>query len=242
MSLNVGGSDSRSGGTTQINLPAASPGQKELQDLNLQLAKIQAGEYLQGLKEQQDFRNSPLFATQNAIEQKASDNLLARLQGTAPVLNPDEQKRLDEVYGNTQRLGEQNLNRYAQETAAQRGMSVSDSPIGNEALRQQQEFTTNLGAQKAASAFDLGNSSQAFNQQLASFQASLRQQALANRLSMASNAPASFGLQSQLFGQQLAQAPRSFTGTNTGFNWGAGVNGQQAGGVMQGLGAMGVGG
>lgn len=210
--------------------------------INLELAKIQAGEFLAGLREQEEFRNSPLFATQRAIEQKASENILARLEGRAPILSPEEQGNLDTIYGNTQRQGEQNLSRFAQEIAAARGLAVSDSPIGNEALRQQQEFTSNLGAQKSASAFDLGNASQAFNQQLASFQAQLRQQALANRLSMASNAPASFGFQNSLFGERLGQANRSFTGSGSNFNWGAGANMGQAGQFMQGLGTMGVGG
>ena len=242
MSLNFGGSErrDRSSGTgtstTNIQLPEPDPQEARLREINLRLAQIQAGEYLRSLEEDEAFRQSPLFATQRAIEEKASANILARLTGEAPVLSPEEQARLDEIYGNTQREGEESLRRYAEEIAGARGLAVSDSPIGNEALRQHQEFIQNLGAQKAGSAFDLGNAATNFASEQQKFAAQLRQAAYMNRLSFASQQPSSFGFQGGLFGERLAGAPRSFsgsqsgTGSSTGFQWGAGVSGQDVAG------------
>lgn len=239
MSINFGGGSSRSSGTQTVAFPAPGPQEAALRDLNLQLARIQAGEYLRGLQRQQEFEASPTYGMQQDIEKRATQNILARLSGTAPVLSPEEQKRLDEIYGNTQRRGEQDLNRYSQEIAGARGLSVSDSPIGNEALRQQQEFTSNLGAQKAASAFDLGNAGTAFNQAQQAFANQLRQQAYMNRLAFSSQSPASFGFGQSLFGERLAGASRSFNGSGSTFNYGGGANSQQLGAA--GLGASGLG-
>lgn len=241
MSFNFGGSSGRSRGTTTVIMPPSSPEERELRRLNIELAKIQAGEYLRALQEDEAFRASPLFQTQRAIEAKASENILARLEGRAPVLAPEEQERLDTIFGNTQREGEESLQRFAEEIAASRGLNVADSPIGNEALRQQREFIQNLGAQKAASAFDLGNAATAFSQAQQQFANQLRQQAYMNRLAFASQTPSSFGFQGNLFAERLGQAGRSFTGSQSGFQWGGGVSARDAGGFMQGLGGLGVG-
>jgi hypothetical protein len=148
------------------------------------------------------------------------------------VLSPEAQQRIDTAFGATQSQGETDLMRFAQELAGQRGMRLSDSPIGNEALRQRNIFGQQLAGQKAASELDVGQTEANFDQAIRAFQAQLSQQAFMNRLSLSSGTPASFGLQSQLFGERLAAAPRSMTSFGSGTQWNTGVDlGQLMGGA-----------
>lgn len=234
MSLNFGSTSRRetSGGTQTIALPPASPEETELRQLNLQLGKEQLASLQRTQAEQTAYATSPLGMMQKQLEEKATANLLARITGQAPVLSPEEQARLDTIYGTAQSRGEADLMRFGQDIAAQRGMTVADSPIGAELLRQRRMFGEGLAAQRAESALNLGQAEAGFNQSLAQFQSNLRQQALANRLAMAGMSPASFQLGSQLFQQRLAGAPRTSNmfGNVRGSEAGGGISGKDVAG------------
>lgn len=103
-----------------------------------------------------------------------------------------------------------------------RGMTIGDSPIGNEYLRQSRELTEGLGAAKSASALDMGNTNANFNAAMSQFQNNLRQQSYMNRLSLSTAQPASYGMQGQLFGERQAQGTKQFKGFQTG--WNAGID------------------
>src|SRR5262245_55189801 len=110
MSINYG---SQKGSTkSQVIMPQASPQELELQNLNIQLAKSQLDEMNTAKTKQAAYEASPLYQTQQAIEQKASENLLARLTGQAPVLSPEEQARLDQIYDVSQRRGSEDIMRF----------------------------------------------------------------------------------------------------------------------------------
>jgi len=236
MSLNMGSSEQ----TQRTNVQPASPQEQELQALNLRIARQQAAQSEAAMAEQNAYSQSPQARMNQELQQRSTQALLDRLNGTAPVLNPQQQQMLDEAYNSTGQQGMEDLALYAQQQAAQRGMTTADSPIGAEALKQARLFQRDLQSAKAKSALDLSQTGANFNQSLAQFGSGLQQQALANRLALSSNAPASYGLQQNLFGQRLAAAPRSMSGTTnqTGLSgqdiagYGAGLFG--SGGYMQG--------
>ena len=239
MSWNWGGGETKQKGTQTLVLPAATPAEEELRALNAEVMKEQLASLREAKATQAAEAASPLAAQQRLLEEKATANLLARATGTAPVLSPEEQARLDEIYGAARTTGEEDLMRFGEEIAGQRGMTVADSPIGNELLRQRRLFGENLGAQKSAAALDLGNAAASFNASLTSFQNQLKQQAFANRLAIAGMTPASYEMQSQLFGERLATAPRSSTGSGVQSQWGAGLSGQDVYGWGKGSEALG---
>lgn len=241
MSFNFGSGSQSSKGTQTVLLNQPQPGQDELTALNIQMAKEQLAQLQSASAETNAFKASPQYAQQQQLQSLAMKNLIARLTGQAPVLSPEEQAHLDQIYGNSQRQGSENLKRVASDTAAMRGMTIADSPIGNEYLKQQSNLESNLGAAKSASALDLGNSQQNFNAAINQFTQQLQQQALLNRLAIAGQTPASYGLQSQLFGQQLAASGRQSSGTQGFSNWGAGLSGQDAYGYGAGAKAVGLG-
>lgn len=174
--------------------------------------------------QQTAFETSPVGQQQKQLEALATQNLLDRLTGKAPVLAPEAQQRIDTAFGATQAQGESDLLRFAEQLAGQRGLRLSDSPIGAEALRQRTIFGQQLAGQKAASELDVGQTEANFDQAIRAFQANLAQQAFMNRLSLAGSTPASFGLQSQLFGERLAGASKSFRGKQFGTEQGFGLD------------------
>lgn len=233
--LQFGSSEKKDRGGQTVNIPGPTAEETSLAKSNLELSQLQVGQLKQAIADQEAAKSDPLVQQQRQLEEKATSNLLARVTGQAPVLAPEEQARLDEIYANTLRQGQEQLKFAADEAAGQRGMAITDSPIGNEYLRQQGNLISNMGAQKSASALDLGNANAAFTQNLANFTNQLKQQALANRLAIAGQQPASFGLQQNLFGQRLAAAPRSFTGLSSGSQSGYGLGGSDVAGYGQGL-------
>lgn len=236
MSFNFGSSDKKDKGTTQIVLPPASASEEELRRLNVEAVKKQLAAIDQADADQRARESSPLGQMQKQLEEKATQNLLARVTGQAPVLSPEEQARLDEIFGVTQRRGQESISQFARDLASSRGLSVSDSPIGGEALKQQRELVEGLGAQKSQSALDLGNAAADFNARLTAFQNNLRQQAFMNRLALASTTPTSFGLQSTLFNERAAGAPRQSTGFSNISSNQFGFNGTDIGRLLSGYG------
>lgn len=215
-------------------MPAPSAEETELKKLNLELAKRQIAAMDKAAAEQTAQEGQPTSQLRQQVEQKALENIYARLTGTSPVLNPEEQARLDTIYNVSKTQGEQALNQYADQLSGMRGMRVTDTPIGGEVLRQRGNLELGLQGQKAASSLDLSQASADFNARMAEFTGNLRQQAFMNQLSLAGTTPASFGLQSQLFGERLQGAPRSFTGLsgmtgwNTGFDLSKAIGGAGA--------------
>lgn len=223
-----------------------SPDEQRIRQLNLNLVERQLNELTRLEQEQRAFESSPLAQDQRRIEEVATRNVLARLTGEAPVLTPEESKRLDTIYGAAEREGTEAIKRFASESAAMRGLRLTDSPIGREATEQVRRFQENLQATKAGAALNLGEAATAFSQNVRAFQDALRVQAFQNRLALTGRAPEMnnlFGarasaanlaraglpglpLEQQLYSERLAGAPQTgrFTGRQTGSYWGAQVS------------------
>jgi len=216
MSVNFGSSSQKQGGTSTVQMPAATPQQQALEAANLRIANLQAQQLEAANQQQSQYATSQQGGMDKQLQQLATQNLLDRLQGNAPVLNPQQQSMLDQAYSSTASQGMNDLARYAQEQAAMRGMTTADSPIGMQALDQLRRFSSDLASRKAQSALDLSQTGANFNAGLAQFGSNLQQQAMQNRMALAATQPASFALQNNLFGQQLASAPRTTTGNFTG--------------------------
>lgn len=243
MSLSFTSSGQRDRGTQTVQIPAASAEEQELRKLNLEWAKRQLAQLDKAEREAAAAETDPLRMQQREIESLATANMLARLKGQAPILDPGQQAALDAVYGSALRRGQESLQDYMGAHAASSGMQLRDlSPL---AAREGRKLIEGLEAQRAASSLDLNSAAQNFNMALTDFQNRLRQQAYLNRLSLAGMAPPAYGMQSALFGERLATAPRAFRGTSglSGLTWGldSGKTAGGIGGLMQGYAAMGSG-
>lgn len=230
MSFNFNSAQKKESGGMAINMPAPSAEETELKKLNLELAKRQIAAMDKAAATEAAQGDQPTSQLRGQVEQKALENIYARLTGTSPVLNPEEQARLDTIYNTAKTQGEQALTQYADQMAGMRGMRVTDTPIGGEVLRQRGNLELGLQGQKAASSLDLSQAGADFNARMAEYTGNLRQQAFMNQLSLAGTTPASFGLQNQLFGERLQAAPRSFTGLTGMSGWNTGFDLSKAAG------------
>lgn len=165
-------------------------------------------------------------------ESLVTRQLKARMSGEA-FLTPQEQAQLDKMYDTATTRGNEELTRYAQEVAGQRGMRVSDSPIGNEIVREKGRLTQGLEAAKASSSLDLVQGQKTFEESIRQFQAGLAQQAFQNRLSLASAAPLSFNLAGALAQQRFAGISQSTTSKTS--------NSLGIGEALSGIGGLGAG-
>jgi hypothetical protein len=127
-------------------------------------------------------------ATQREITRLSDERALASLRGEPIPLSAEQQGQLDTIYNQAGETGARDLRQFAEEMAASRGMSLSDSPIGDVALREAQNLFAGLQASKAQASLDLGQSQQAFGEGVRQFQSGLQQQALQNRLALAAGA------------------------------------------------------
>lgn len=154
------------------------------------------------------------------------NQLYGRLTGTS-FLTDAENTALDTLYGSAKATGEEDLTQYGQQIAAQRGMRTSDSPIGNEMVRERGRLALGLESAKASSKLDLSQGQKNFEESIRQFQEGLRNQGFQNRLALASAAPLSFNLASQLAGQRfqgISQTTSSKQSNTPGF-------GEIAGGI-----------
>lgn len=121
------------------------------------------------------------------------------------ALSQREQDLIDQLYASARTTGEQDIRRYAESLGAQRGLRLTDSPIGDEALRQQERLVLGLRGAQAGTTLDLnvnarnfGETQRQFNtsfqEGLRQFQQALLQQATQNRMALAGMQPAGLGL------------------------------------------------
>lgn len=180
-------------------------------------ARAQHRQFKSAAREADRYPSSEAYRLALESERQALQNQYNRASGVSPVLSPQEQALLDEYYGNMQRTGLADIQKFAQQQAAARGFSVADSPIYDESGRQSQELIRGLSADKAKQAFVLRDSNAAFNDGLAKFASNLRQQAWNNRLALATSPTTAQQVMQGMYGSRVgvAQEIRGHTDTSS---------------------------
>lgn len=230
MSFNFGGGKSKGSTTTTVALPGKSKNEERMEELTLQQMERAA-------KEQADFDASPLSAMQKQIEAKATENILARLEGRSPVLSPEESARLEKIFGTARSRGTEELTRFGRDTAAARGMTIGDAPVNDAVLQEKRKLEEGLGASQAQAELNLGDAEEIFNERLVAFQNNLQQQAFQNRMMMAGQAN-TFG--NSMFSQRFNAAPKTTSGRKSGSNYSWGFDtGEMMGAASQSRGLWG---
>ncbi len=107
------------------------------------------------------------------------DKFYEQLMGNG--LSSEDRANIDTIYDEQIRRGQGDILTFAQQQAAQRGMSLTDSPIGKDALRAGGDLMLGMNSARAGAYLNKGQSNQIFGQELRNFQEQLKQQAFANR-------------------------------------------------------------
>ena len=158
-----------------------------------------------------DYFGGPQYATTQQVGGVAQQRLLDRLNGTAPLLSPQEEAYLNQAYKGPQENAMAALQRSADQAAAMRGMTRADSPIGNSFLEQMRQLGVDYGSQRAQAGLNLGQQNFQQYSSAAQLAESIRQQVMQQQMQLQQGAA---GLQNQFEQQRLALAPVTTTGTN----------------------------
>jgi len=127
-------------------------------------------------------------AASKEIAALSEQRALAILKGEAPPLSPQQEKFIDESFAEAERVATQKLRSFADELAATRGLRVTDTPIGEVALREGANLGAQLSGARAVAKLDASQTQQAFGESVRQFQESLKQQAFMNRLALTGTA------------------------------------------------------
>jgi hypothetical protein len=163
----------------------------------------------------------------------SSENMLA-----GGDLSPELQAKLGTIYDERRRQGNEELKRFGVEAAGARGMEMTDSPIFNPLMREKANMESQLGASQAQSYLSMRSEELARAQGLREFQEGLKQRRTFDNPMGMYNAAADLAL--RLYGPRFGvQSGSSVTtgGGNPTANFGMAAQG--AGGLMQGVGAVG---
>lgn len=190
-------------------------------------------------------KDSP-FAAALAPAPAAEGTTVAGQAGPSVLAVPPlDQALIEEMFSGARTTGEQDIRRFAEGLGGSRGLRLTDSPIGDEALRQQARLAAQLRSAQASTTLDLGVGTRNFLEQqrqyqtsfqegLRQFQQSLLQQATQNRMALAGMQPSSIGLGLNYGFHNRAAQPTTTITTQAGV-------GQILGGVGGGLLGLGLG-
>jgi hypothetical protein len=184
-----------------------------LQMLNQRVASQQAEQLQRAMQAQQQYEQSPIFGQVGGLQQQATAGLQG-IMGGQQLITPAQQQALSQYYQSLMTPALQQMQQTASQEAARRGMTISDSPIGGDYLRQLANYQAQMGGQQAGSALQLSGQNQGLYQNVLNFGQQLQQNAANNRLALAQAQPGSYGFGQNLAQQRIASAP--ITQTTTG--------------------------
>lgn len=167
------------------NLPTQFTIPPELQALitslqsNLQGQQAQRESLLSQLQQAMTQQEQTTAANQPMLD-LAMQNIQSVLSGQA--MSPSLQGLVDAAYRPAEDEGARRLRQAAEESAALRGMSLTDTPIGQPYLEENRRFMEQMGGQRAQAAIGLREQDVAFSERVRQFQEGLKQQAMSNRM------------------------------------------------------------
>jgi len=239
MSVTFGGGSKTKPQTTTMtrNIAPMSSQESLLQTINQQVAQQQAQELQRAMQAQQQYEQSPLFGQLQGLQGQAATNLQG-IMGGQQLINPAQQQALQQYYQSIMAPQLAQMQQTASQEAARRGMTISDSPIGGDYLRQLANYQAQMGGQQAKSALDLSGQNQNLYRGVLDFGQQLQQNAANNRLQLAQAQPGSYSFGNQLAQQRIASSPMTQTtsggGTSKSPTWSLGA-GDILGGAKAGM-------
>ncbi len=232
-----GGTKTKPQTTTQTrNVAPMSAQESLLNTINQAVAQQQAQELQRAMQAQQQYEASPLFGQLQGLQGQAATNLQGVMSGQQ-LINPAQQQALQQYYQSIMAPQLAQMQQTASQEAARRGMTISDSPIGGDYLRQLANYNAQMGGQQAGSALQLGQQNQNLYQNVLNFGQQLQQNAAQNRLALSQAQPGSYSFGNQLAQQRIQSAPVTTTTTggatsrapSFGFGLGDTIGAAQAG-------------
>lgn len=224
--------------TTQTrNVAPMSQSESLLQAANTQTAQAQAQALQDAIQHQNAYENSQGYKGMLDLGNQAQQGYGQLMQnGFMPT--GQQQVALQQYFQSIMNPQMEAMRRDAAATAAMRGQTLADTPVGGDYARQLANYQAQMGGQQAGAGLQLGQQTGQQYQNVMGLGQQLAQNAQQNRLALTNAQPGSYN-----FGQQLAQnriqsAPITTTQTGTQTQPWMQTIGQGLGAVNSGMGAV----
>ena len=175
--------------TKTIKPPAASPQEQRSIDLSLLLEELGIGQLGYNVVQKPgggiELVQRELTPEEEQGAQFEKDLFGRERRALLEDISPETRELVGKEFEGARTRGEEDIRRFATELAGQRGLRVSDTPIGGEALRAQERLTSGLRSAEATALLSLADKQRLFGQALREFRENLKQQAFLNRSSIA---------------------------------------------------------
>ena len=233
-----GGSKTKPQTTTMTrNVAPQSANESMLEMLNTRIAQSQGDQLQRAMGAQQQYESSPLFGQLQGLQGQAATGLQG-IMGGQQLINPAQQQALQQYYQSIMNPAMEQMQRAGSQEAARRGMTLSDSPVGNEFARQMAAYQAQMGGQQAGSALQLSGQNQNMYQNVLNFGQQMKQNADQNRLALSTARPGSYDLGNSMAQNRIGAAGTTQTtsggGTSQSPQWQLGL-GNALGAAQQGL-------
>ncbi len=164
---------------TQIQMPPELQALTNNLNSMLQASQQERSGYLNALNQQLTQWDQNLTANQPMLD-AAIANINSVLTGQAA--SPALEGLVSSAFNPIEAEATRKLRQVAEEAAAMRGMSLTDTPIGGPWLEENRRLQEQLGGQRAQALMGLRQQDADFSQRVREFQQGLTQQAMTNRL------------------------------------------------------------
>mgnify|MGYP001565145505 CR=1 FL=1 len=202
-----GGSKTKPQTTTQTrNVAPPTAGEGLLQQVNERLAQAQAQEAMRAMTAQQSYEQSAPYMQAQQLGQQAGGLLQQDMAG-GQLLSSPQQAALQQYFQSIMQPQMEQMRQVAGQEAARRGMTISDSPIGGDFLRNLAGYQAQMGGQQAGQALQLQQNNRGLYQNQMNMGNQLAQNAAQNRMALSQMQPGSFNFGNQLAQQRIASAP-----------------------------------
>lgn len=196
------------------NVAGPSPQELLLQQQNMASAQAQSKALQDAIAQQTQFEQSPGYQAMQGIGGQAATGLQG-LMANGMMPSGQQQQALQQYFQSIMAPQQEQLRQQAQNAGQMRGMTIADSPIGGDYLRQLASYNAQMGGQQAGQGLQLGQNMANQYQNAMNFGNQLQQGTQQNRLALTNAQPGGYSFGNQLAQQRIASAPVTTTQSGT---------------------------
>ncbi len=200
--------------TQTRNVAPMSASESLLQEANTKSAQAQAQALRDAIAKQSEYENSQGYKGMLDLGNQAQQGYGALMQnGFMPT--GQQQAALQQYYQSIMNPQMEAMRRDAAATAAMRGQTLADTPVGGDYARQLANYQAQMGGQQAGAGLQLGQQTGQQYQNVMSLGQQLAQNAAQNRLALTNAHPGSYDFGNMLAQNRINSAPITQTVSGT---------------------------
>lgn len=200
--------------TQTRNVAPMSADESLLQAANTKSAQAQAQALQDAIAKQGEYEKSANYQGLMGLGNQATQGY-GQLMNNGFMPSAQQQAALQQYFQSVMNPQMEAMRRDAAATAAMRGQTLADTPVGGDYARQLANYQAQMGGQQAAQGLQLGQNMGQQYQNTIGLSQQLAQNAQQNRLALTNAQPGSYNFGQQLAQNRIASAPVTTTQTGT---------------------------